>query len=99
MRNLDSKKLPESREDRDYRERLPGLKVDISLRRVLSTRDGRAVIRWLIVETGLERGSFNTNALTMAFSEGRRSVGVALFDRIKRVDPESLKLMQDEADE
>lgn len=85
--------------DREYRERLPTLKVDIALRRVFGTRDGRAVFRWLLSDTGLMRSSFSTNALQMAFNEGRRSVGQALSERLQRVSRDDYLLMQDEQDE
>lgn len=78
---------------------MPGLKVDMALKRVMADRDGRAVMRWLICECGFERTSFSTNALSMAFSEGRRSVGLTIADRLKRVVPEDFILMQEEGNE
>lgn len=89
----------ESPEDREFREKLPSLKVDIALRRVFGTRDGRTVFRWLLSDTGLMRSSFSTNALQMAFNEGRRSVGQALAERLQRVSRDDYLLMQDEKDE
>lgn len=85
--------------DREYREKLPGVKLDLALRRVLDTRDGRAVVRWIIAEAGFEKSSFNTNALQMAYLEGRRSVGLTLSARARRVSIDAFKLMQEEADE
>ena len=89
----------EEKTEREYREKLPALKVDMALKSVLATREGRAVIRWIIAEAGTDRSSFSTNALTMAFGEGRRSVGIALGDRVKRVDKGSYRLMQEESDD
>ena len=90
----------EAKESRAFRENVQILKVDMALKRVLATRDGRILLRWILGEaTGVERSSFNTNALTMAFAEGRRSVGITILDRVKRVDPDSYRLMQEEADE
>ena len=93
------KKQDVTETDREYREKLPGVKLDLALRRVLDTREGRAVVRWLISESGFERSSFNTNALQMAYLEGRRSIGLMLSSRAKRVSIDAFKLMQEEADE
>lgn len=87
------------KEEREFRQKLPGLKVDIAIKRVIATRDGRAVLRWILADTGLERSSFNSNALMMAYQEGRRSVGVTLCERLKRLNSDSYRLMQEESDE
>lgn len=93
-------KEPEDKEERERRRELPRLKADIALRNVLGTADGRYALRWLLSEVcAAEQPSFNTNALTMAFNEGRRSVAIVLSARLKAVSSDMYQLMQEESNE
>lgn len=75
------------------------LKSLTQLKEVLETYDGRAVIWQILCDTGLYRSSFSNDALSMAFNEGQRNIGLLLIDRIMLVSPEAYKLMQEEANE
>lgn len=48
------------------------------LRAVLSTPEGRRFVRRVLSVCGMRDSTFNTNALSMAHLEGRRSVAVWL---------------------
>jgi hypothetical protein len=49
---------------------------------LMSSKKGRRIMRRLLDRAGVWQLSFNTNALTMAFAEGRRNEGLALLARI-----------------
>lgn len=72
-------------------------RINLALRSVMATREGRQVLQWVIESTGASGSSFNPNALTMAFSEGRRSVGIQLSDRLRDVSLDYFKLMKEES--
>ena len=63
---------------------------------VMDTKEGREAMEIILDATGLYRPSFNTNALSMAYAEGRRSVGLALLNLI---DPTSYQEMLRESHE
>lgn len=61
-------------------------KLKLAYSNVLKTYEGREVILHLLDLTQNFVSSFNTNALSMAYAEGRRSVGL---DILRQIDPES----------
>lgn len=71
-------------------------RVKKALAYVMDTPKGREAMEIILDATGMYRPSFNTNALTMAFNEGRRSVGLALLNLI---DPTSYETMLRESHE
>lgn len=56
------------------------------LKSTMSTKDGREMVFSILDLCQLNASSFSTNALSMAFAEGRRSVGL---DLQRFCDPES----------
>ena len=60
-------------------------KLKLAYANVLKTYEGREVILHLLDLTQNFVSSFNTNALSMAYAEGRRSVGL---DILRQIDPE-----------
>jgi hypothetical protein len=67
------------------------------LRVILGQPAGRRVIwRWL-EDHGLYETSFDTNALTMARKEGRRSAGLKILAEVHEASTELALLMQHEA--
>ena len=73
---------------------------DADLRWILASKKGRRFIFNLLDHGGTLRSSFNTNALTMAFQEGRRFESAALTERIFRLSPESyLTMIKEQNDE
>ena len=64
---------------------------------VLATPDTRAFVWDLLASCGLYETSFHTNALTMAFGEGKRDVGLKLVAQIMEFDQEAYLTMQREA--
>ena len=45
---------------------------------VMATQEGRRFVYRILADCGNYRTSFNTNALSMAFNEGQRNVGLML---------------------
>lgn len=82
---------------RDKQQKLRNAEEIANIRFVLSERRGRAFVWWLLGFSGIELGSFHTNALVMAHNEGRRSVGNQLRAEILEVDAQSYLTMQSEA--
>lgn len=57
---------------------------------------GRRHIWGLLAQSGVFRSSFNTNAMTMAFQEGQRNIGLRLLSMIHEHCPESYTVMVEE---
>ncbi|KKN58458.1 hypothetical protein LCGC14_0551900 [marine sediment metagenome] len=69
------------------------------LRQVLQTQVGRAIIYRLMRECGTYHSVFDTNALVMAFNEGRRHVGLTLLEEVLTDHNNAYIMMQHEANE
>lgn len=67
-----------------------------ALRFVLSREGGRAVLWGILEHCKVLGGSFTGEPLTTAFNEGRRDVGIRLWNAVAAVDPDSLAIMQTE---
>lgn len=79
---LDIRAQEDAQAEADERNRLE-LQVEIDdLKWLMSNRRGRRVAFRLLERAGVWRLSFNTNALTMAFSEGQRNEGLRLLAQI-----------------
>lgn len=63
-------------------------KLRLAYANVLRSRDGRQVVLHLLELTQIYASSFNTNALSMAYQEGRRSVGLEVMGQI---EPETVQ--------
>jgi len=55
---------------------------------LMSKKQGRRIMYRLLDRAGVFTTSFNTNAMTMAFNEGRRNEGLALTNDIMGATPE-----------
>lgn len=66
-------------EARTYREEQRRQRTQLLMERVTSTREGRELVAGLLDLTGVYASSFSTNALSMGYREGRRSVGLELM--------------------
>jgi hypothetical protein len=68
-------------------------------RRVLGTREGRAVIWEILGKTGIYEQSHLSTSLVMAAQAGKRDLGISLTSDIFTIEPEAYTLMQREASE
>ena len=64
------------------------------LKNLMRDKDGRELVFFMLDLSQCDTVSFNTNALTMAFNEGRRSYGL---DLKRLIDPELYQLMLKES--
>jgi len=81
----------------DESKSLPYIKeVTRSMETVLGTRDGRAVMTYLLSLAGLQTGSFHSQPEVMAFNEGRRDMAIRLNRMICGIDPAIAIQMQQE---
>ncbi len=69
------------------------------LRQVLQTQVGRAVIYRMLCACGTYHSVFDTNALVMAFNEGRRNIGLTLLEEVLTDHNNAYIMMQHEANE
>lgn len=70
--------------------------ADEDLRFVLSSGQGRRVLYDIISGCGIYHSSFSTDALQMAFKEGRRNEGLKLITKIDAVSPGAYSKMIEE---
>lgn len=63
---------------------------------LMTSEHGRRIVRDLLETTGVHRTSFDQNALSMAFNEGQRNVGLRIEARIAKHAPLTYQLMVNE---
>lgn len=77
-------------------ERYRRLRDEDDLKKLLAEEWGRRFFWRLVAKTGLLRSSMTGNSQTF-FLEGRRSIGLELWDEMESVAPESYILMVSES--
>lgn len=80
--------------DRAVRRRMR--QSDQDLRWLMEQPQGRRWVWWMLERCGVYRCTFNPatpNALTLAFSEGGRNVGLGLLHEVQRLAPEHTAMM------
>ena len=75
---FDKKAADEIREEFERERELRMMRFADQIKAVMGTKDGREMIFTILDRCQLQSPSFNTNALSMAYAEGRRSVGLDL---------------------
>lgn len=60
---------------------------------ITQTKRGRRFVLRMLERAGVWQLSFDTNALKMAFNEGRRNEGLALTAKMLELCPENYRLM------
>ena len=83
------------REERERARVLQQQEMD-DLKWLMNAKRGRRFIHRWLERAGVFQLSFNTNAMTMAFNEGRRNEGLALTNRLMAACPEQWALMMKE---
>lgn len=87
---FDLQALQESRDEIKHQRELRMARFREQVKAAMSTKSGREMIFSILDLCQLQVSSFNTNALSMAFAEGRRSVGLDLQGAL---DPDLYLLM------
>lgn len=75
---FDTQKNALAREDLDYRREQIIRRIKDLLEKTMRSEEGRELIFNLLEMGQVNASSFNTNALAMAYQEGRRSFGLSL---------------------
>lgn len=87
---------------REERERARALQLQEAddLKWLMNAKRGRRFIHRQLERAGVFQLSFNTNAMTMAFNEGRRNEGLALTNRLMVACPEQwAQMVKENADQ
>jgi len=85
---LDLRGQERSQEEQKHLDDLDRVNEEADIKWLMSSKRGRRVVWRLLDQAGVFRLSFNTNALTMAFSEGNRNYGLRLLGLIHTLCPE-----------
>jgi len=80
------------REERQRIRMLQAQEVE-DLKWLMGTKRGRRIVHRQLERAGVWQLSFNTNAMTMAFNEGRRNEGLALTNKLMIACSEQWALM------
>jgi hypothetical protein len=85
---LDLRSQEREKADKEVRDKLERENEEADIKWLMSSKRGRRTMWRLLDQAGVFRLSFNTNALTMAFSEGNRNYGLRLLALIHSLCPE-----------
>lgn len=94
---LDLREQEREAADTKLSERLTRETEESDLKWLMSSTRGRRIVWRFLDRAGVFRLSFNTNAMTMAFSEGNRNEGLRLLGLIHSLCPELYPTMLKEA--
>lgn len=92
----DLKGQDEQRDEESKRKQIAESQTEKDLKWLMSSPQGRRIVWRLLEQAGVFQSSFNTNALTMAHNEGRRSYGNQMLTQIMRDCPELFSPMMKE---
>ncbi|KAA3649390.1 MAG: endopeptidase [Proteobacteria bacterium] len=90
---LDIRGQERAKADTDERIRLTRDNEEADLKWLMSSKRGRRIIWRFLDRAGVFLLSFNTNAMTMAFAEGKRNEGLRLLAQIHALCPELYPVM------
>jgi len=90
---LDTEEQEAARREEQQRIRMLQAQEVEDLKWLMGTKRGRRIVHRQLERAGVWQLSFNTNAMTMAFNEGRRNEGLALTNKLMIACPEQWALM------
>lgn len=85
--------------DDEVRDKLDRETEVADLKWLMGSKRGRRIVWRDLEASGVYRLSFNTNAMTMAFTEGNRNAGLTKLAMIHEICPEHYLTMVKEANE
>jgi len=85
-------------EARNKKVKAAAAKADAAIAAIMQHPETRAWVYGLLANCGMFRSSFDRSALSMAFNEGQRNIGLGVTAEIMRVVPESYTQMVREAE-
>lgn len=90
---LDIRSQEQRQQEAQERNKLAAKVEEEDVKWLMSNKRGRRIVYRLLERAGVWRLSFNTNALQMAFNEGNRNEGLALFAKVMAHCPEHYATM------
>lgn len=97
---LDLRGQERDKQNRELRDRLAREAEESDVKWLMASRRGRRIVWRMLDQAGVFRSSFNTNAMTMAFSEGARNQGLRLLAIVHGCCPEHYPtMMKEQTDE
>lgn len=93
---IDTSEQVKHQSRRELAARLAKKDEENDLKWLMKDRRGRRIVWRQLSKAGVFQSSFNTNAMTMAFSEGRRNEGLNLLSEIHRLCPKLYTTMVEE---
>ena len=90
---IDMQEQEAIRREEQQRIRVLQLQEEEDLKWLMGAKRGRRFMHRQLERAGVWQLSFNTNAMTMAFNEGRRNEGLALTNKLMVACPEQWTLM------
>ena len=88
-----------SKEESDLRQKLATELEAEDIKWLISNKRGRRIVFRALDRAGVFTSSFNTNALTMSFNEGRRNEGLRLLVQVTTLCPDRYNEMLKESKE
>jgi len=85
---LDLKGQQKSKDNKKFVDRIDRQNEEADIKWLMSSKRGRRFVWRLLEQAGVFRSSFNTNAMTMSFSEGNRNYGLQLLNLVHTLCPE-----------
>jgi hypothetical protein len=93
---LDTQHHEEKREAEAERQTLARQQEAADLTWLMKDKRGRRIVWRQLAAAGVFRSSFDPNAMTMAFNEGRRSEGLRLLAQVHELCPDLYPTMMKE---
>lgn len=84
MSYIEDAETSQRERERQQKAKLNADRHRASLEYVMNDARGRFFVQWVLEASGAGRNGFAPDALTNAFNEGKRAVGIALLDRLKK---------------
>lgn len=86
----------ESKREADAQKRVVREREVSDFKWLMSSQRGRRIVWRLLGLSSVDRLSFDTNAMRMAFNEGNRNVGLQLLNEVMALTPELYPVMMKE---
>ena len=77
------------------KQRREALLAEMDFKVLADTPEGRRFLWRLLAECGVHHGSFGTDALSMAYREGRRSIGLFVQNMFRDMPDQYLLMLKD----
>ena len=91
--NPDPLEREQAQEDAKRQQAIAQREAEEDLKFVMSSKQGRRFMHRTLASAGIWKTTFNTNAMQMAFGEGKRNQGLMLLSQVMKACPERYSQM------